>query len=165
MGVTTTALKQEKVEEADIQEAVEWMARLNKAASQLALEFGLRAGTDITGFGFLGHALEMANASGTSLHINYEKVPFIRGARKYAEMGIFPGGAFDNKLYFGEKVKFNETIDEFAQLSLFDPQTSGGLLLGVPLEKLDDFMRRAGETDQFVCEVGTVHNGSGIEVR
>jgi selenide,water dikinase len=76
------------------------MSRLNKAASQLAVEFGVRGGTDITGFGFLGHSMEMAEASGVSLHIEYSKLPFLSGARGYAEQGIFPGGAFDNKGHF-----------------------------------------------------------------
>ena len=66
-GVTTTALKQEKASDSDVKEAIEWMSRLNKTAGQLAVEFNLRGGTDITGFGFLGHGLEMAEASGVML--------------------------------------------------------------------------------------------------
>jgi selenide,water dikinase len=164
-GVTTTALKQEKVEYADIQEAVVWMKRLNKTASQLAIEFGLRAGTDITGFSLLGHSMEMAQASGVSLLLEYSQIPFFSGARKYAEKGFFPGGAFDNKMYYEPYVRFNEVLDEPAQMLLFDPQTSGGLLLGVPEGKMDDFKKRAGELDQPVWVIGSVHDGSGIEVR
>ncbi len=165
MGVTTTALKQEKVEASDIQEAVDWMKRLNKTAGQLAVEFGLRAGTDITGFSLLGHGSEMAEASDVSLHLEYAKIPFISGARKYAEKGFFPGGAFDNQMHFGPNVQFDERIDEPAQMLLFDPQTSGGLLLGVPREKLDAFLARAAELGQFASVVGVVHNGSGVQVR
>lgn len=164
-GVTTTALKQEKVEDADIQEAIDWMKRLNKTASQLALEFNLRAGTDITGFSLLGHGTEMAQASGVSLQFEYSQIPFFRGARKYAERGIFPGGAFDNRNHFEPFVRFNEVIDEPAKMLLFDPQTSGGLLLGVPAGKMDDFKKRAGELDQPVWVIGSVHTGDGIEVR
>jgi selenide,water dikinase len=163
-GVTTTALKQEKASEKDVKEAVEWMSRLNKTAGQLATEFNLRGGTDITGFGLLGHGMEMADASRVSLHIEYSKLPFLSGARGYAEKGIFPGGAFDNKKHFGEAVKFAKTIDEAAELLLFDPQTSGGLLLGVPYEKLALFKKRAGEIDQPVWVVGEVRAGQGIEV-
>jgi selenide,water dikinase len=164
MGVTTTALKQDKAEEKDVQEAVDWMKRLNNTAGELAVEFNLHAGTDITGFSFLGHAMEMADASGVSLHIDYAQIPFIGGARKYAEKGFFPGGAFDNKMHFEPHIKLDEKIDEPAEMLLFDPQTSGGLLLGVPREKLDDFQKRAGELGQAVWVVGSVHNGSGIEV-
>ena len=164
-GVTTTALKQEKASDSDVKEAIEWMSRLNKTAGRLATEFNLRGRTDITGFGFLGHGMEMANASSVSLHIEYSKFPFLSGARGYAEKGIFPGGAFDNKSHFGKAVKFSKTIDEPAEMLLFDPQTSGGLLLGVPQEKLDLFQKRAEELNQPIWVVGEVRAGQGIVVQ
>jgi selenide,water dikinase len=159
MGVTTTALKREKAEDADVKEAVEWMKQLNRSAGQLAIEFNLRAGTDITGFSLLGHGMEMADASRVALHFDYSKIPFISGALKYAKQGNFPGGAFDNKKHFGPRVTFDEQIDEPAQMLLFDPQTSGGLLLGVPPEKLDGFLKRAGEMNQPAWVIGSVHEG------
>jgi selenide,water dikinase len=164
-GVTTTALKQEKAEEAHVREAIEWMSRLNKTAAQLANEFGLHGGTDITGFGLLGHGMEMANASRVALHFDYEKLHFLSGARGYAEKGIFPGGAFDNKKHFGGMVRFDKKIDEPSQMLTFDPQTSGGLLLGVPNEKLEAFQARAGELGQPIWVIGEVHDGKGIRVR
>jgi len=165
IGVTATALKQEKVEAAHMQEAIEWMSRLNKTAGQLATEFDLRGGTDVTGFGLLGHGTEVAKASGVSLHIEYSKAPLLSGARDYAEKGIFPGGLFDNKKYFAGNVRFDEKMDEPAQMLLFDPQTSGGLLLGVPREKLEKFQMRAKELNQPVWIVGEVHVGKGIEIK
>ena len=164
-GVTTTALKQEKASASDVKEAIEWMSRLNKTAGQLAVEFDLRGGTDITGFGFLGHSMEMAEASGVLLSIENSKLPFLSGARGYAEKGIFPGGAFDNKGHFERNVQFDRKLDEPAQMLLFDPQTSGGLLLGVPREKLDAFENRANELGQPVWVIGDVRAGQGIEVR
>lgn len=163
-GVTTTALKQEKAEDAHVREAIEWMSRLNKTAGQLANEFDLRGGTDITGFGLLGHGMEMANSSKVALHFDYEKLPFLSGARGYAEMGIFPGGAFDNKAHFGASVHFDEKIDEPSQMLTFDPQTSGGLLLGVPGEKLAAFQSRAQELGQPAWVIGEVQSGKGIQV-
>ncbi len=163
-GVTTTALKQQKADEQDVQEAVTWMKRLNKTASQLANEFNLRGGTDITGYSLLGHGMEMAEASGISLRFDFANIPFISGARKYAEQGIFPGGAFDNKKHFGEKVDFADLIDEAKQMLLFDPQTSGGLLLGVPPDRVDSFLARARELDQPVWRIGEVQAGSGIQI-
>lgn len=163
-GVTTTALKREQAEDKDVEEAVQWMKRLNKTAGQLANEFGLRGGTDITGYSLLGHGMEMADASGVSLELNFANIPFISGARKYAEMGCFAGGAFDNKNHFGAKVEFSKALDEENQMLLFDPQTSGGLLLGVPQEKLKAFTARAGELDQAVWVVGGVKAGSGIKI-
>jgi selenide,water dikinase len=164
-GVTTTALKQQKSDEQDVVEAVNWMKQLNKTASQLAGEFGLQGGTDITGYSLLGHGMEMAQASGVSLKFDLASVPFLTGARTYAEKGIFPGGAFDNRKHFETKVEFAASIDEPNQMLLFDPQTSGGLLLGVPREKLDSFLVRAGELDQSVWTIGEVQPGSGIKVK
>ena len=164
-GVTTTALKREQADAQDVIEAVNWMKRLNQAASQLAVEFGLRGATDITGYGLLGHGLEMAEASGVSLKLEFANIPFISGARKYAEKGAFAGGAFDNKKYFESKLKFSGSIDEPAQMLLFDPQTSGGLLLGVPRAKLDAFLARAREMDQAVWVIGSVETGAGLEIR
>ena len=163
-GVTATALKREQAEEGDVLEAVNWMKSLNKTAGQLANEFGLRGGTDITGYSLLGHGLEMAEASAVSLQLNMADIPFTTGARKYAEKGCFAGGAFDNKSHFESKVKFANTIDEENQMLLFDPQTSGGLLLGVPRPKLDALLARAAELNQFVRVVGSVETGSGIKI-
>jgi selenide,water dikinase len=163
-GVTTTALKRELADEQDVLEAVTWMKQLNKTASQLAVEFGLSGGTDITGYSLLGHGLEMAEASGVALRLDFAKIPFLSCARKYAEKGTFPGGAFDNKKYFESKVEFADSIDDPDQMLLFDPQTSGGLLLGVPQEKLDAFLEHAGEINQDVWVIGVVEAGTGIKV-
>ena len=163
-GVTTTALKREQAEAQDVAEAVNWMKQLNKNASQLANEFGLRGGTDITGYSLLGHALEMADASGVALKFEFANIPFISCARKYAEMGCFAGGAFDNQQYFGANVQFADSVDAVNQMLLFDPQTSGGLLLGVPQDKLDSFITRAKELSQAVWAVGRVETGAGISV-
>ena len=163
-GCTTTALKQEKAEESDVREVVDWMKRLNRTASLLALEFGLSAATDVTGFSLLGHGMEMAQAAGLALHIDYAQVPFVSGARKYAEMWAFPGGAADNRLYFGPQVTFDASLDEASQMLLFDPQTSGGLLLGVPPAKLAEFQQRAIELDQPLWVIGEARQGAGIHV-
>ncbi len=163
-GVTTTALKREQVEEDDLAEAVNWMKRLNETASELALEFGLRGGTDITGYSLLGHGMEMADASGVALRLEFASIPFISGARKYAGKGCFAGGAFDNKKYFESKVEFADSIDEENRMLLFDPQTSGGLLLGVPQAKLDAFIARAKELGQPIWVIGRVETGAGIRV-
>lgn len=165
MGVTTTALKQEKASEEHITEAIEWMSRLNKSASELAVEFDVRGGTDITGFGFLGHAAEIMDASNISLMIEFSKIPFLSGARNYAERGIFPGGAFDNKSHFEKVVRFPAEFDEPSQMLLFDPQTSGGLLFGLSHEKLSAFEARAKEMKQPYWVIGEAREGKGIEVR
>ena len=164
-GCTTTALKQGKADEADVREAVDWMKRLNRTAGLLAVEYGLSAATDVTGFSLLGHGLEMAEASGVALHFDYAQIPFVSGARKYAEMFTFPGGASDNRVHFGPQVTFDASIDEASQMLIFDPQTSGGLLIGVPQDRLVAFQARAEEMKQFIRIIGEVRVGSGIEVR
>ncbi|MCJ7433382.1 MAG: selenide, water dikinase SelD [Anaerolineales bacterium] len=164
-GVTTTALKQERVNDKDLHKVIDWMKRLNNTAARVALEYGLQGATDITGFGLLGHAMEMAQASSVGLQIDNRNVPLTNGARRYAEKGFFPGGAFDNMKYFGGNVKFSEAVDEPAQMLLYDPQTSGGLLLGVPPEKLDAFEERTQSLGQAMWVIGSVVAGAGIEVR
>ena len=164
-GVTTTALKREQADEQDVLEAVQWMKKLNNTASELAMQFGIRGGTDITGYSLLGHGTEMAVASGVTLKFNFADIPFTSGARNYAERGIFPGGAFDNKKHFESGVQFRTTIDEAEQMLLFDPQTSGGLLLGIPQDSLDSFLARARELHQSVWVVGSTEEGIGVKVR
>jgi selenide,water dikinase len=163
-GVITTALKREQVDPAHLAEAVGWMKRLNKTAAGLANEFGLRGGTDVTGFSLLGHASEVANASAVRLRFYLDRLPFTSGALDYAQQWVFPGGAFDNRLYYGSQVHFAPRIDEASQLLLFDPQTSGGLLLCVPAGELEAFLQRARLADQPLWVVGEAAEGQGIEV-
>jgi selenide,water dikinase len=163
-GVTTTALKREQSIPEDVTEAVGWMTRLNQRASELAVEFGLHGGTDITGYSLLGHSYEMAAASKVGLRFEYDKIPLISCTRRYAEAWTFPGGASDNRLYFGQYATFAPGIDEASQMLLFDPQTSGGLLLAVPPEKLDAFLARAAQIAQPLWVVGQAIEGAGIQV-
>jgi selenide,water dikinase len=163
-GTLTTALKQDKANPADLAEAIDWMKRLNKTASQLAVEFGVRGGTDVTGFSLLGHGWEMAQASGVGLRIFVERVPILEGARRTAEQWLFPGGASDNRLYFSEHVEFAPHIEEETMMLLFDPQTSGGLLLAVPPQRVEALLARASEQGQDLWIVGEVIEGDSIEV-
>jgi selenide,water dikinase len=163
-GTVTTALKREQADPSDVAEAVGWMKRLNQQAGELAVEFGLRGGTDVTGFSLLGHGLEMANASGVGLRFFFERIPFTRGARRYASEWIFPGGSADNKLFYGSQVRFAPGIDDASQMLLFDAQTSGGLLLAVPPQRLEGLLERAAQVGQPLWVVGEVISGAGIEV-
>lgn len=164
-GVTTTALKQQKADPADVAEVVEMMTRLNREAAKLAVEFGVRGGTDVTGFSLLGHAVEVAQASKLGLRFDLGAIPFVSCARKYAQMWTFPGGASDNRSFFGSQVRFEDGIEEFEQMLLFDPQTSGGLLLAVAPHEIDALQEKASRLNQPVWIVGEAVPGSGIEVR
>ncbi len=163
-GVTTTALKREMADPADVAEAVDWMSRLNRTASELALEFGAHAATDVTGFGLLGHGWEMAQASGVGLRFEYDKIPFIQGARRYAEQGTFPSGSHDNHSYFSPHASFTRELDEPLRMLLFDAQTSGGLLLAVPAAQAEPLLSRASQVGQSLWRVGEAFRESGIEV-
>ena len=163
-GVTTTALKRGLASDEETREAIEWMSRLNRLAGQLATEFGLRGGTDITGFGLLGHGSEMARASGLALRLEWERMPFISCARKFADEWVFPGGSTDNRAFYGAGVRFAPGLDEAQQMLLFDAQTSGGLLLAVPQARLADFEARARELGQPVWQIGEALAGQGIDV-
>ena len=163
-GVVTTALKQQKADPQDVAEVIEWMSRLNAKAAELAVEFELKAGTDITGYSLMGHGLEVANSSGVGFRLAFEKLPILDCARRYAAMGTFPGGAADNRLYYSGSVRLPEHLEESLEMLLYDPQTSGGLLLAVPSAKVDDFMRRASEQAQPAWEIGEVVEGEGITV-
>lgn len=163
-GTITTALKRGIADPADVAEAVGWMKKLNRSASELAIEFDLRGGTDITGFSLLGHAWEMAKASGVGLQLNYSQVPFTRGAQHSAQEWIFPGGTLDNRQYYGEFVDFDSGIDEASQVLLFDAQTSGGLLLSVPPAKLESLFKKAELLGQPLWEIGEVVSGDRIKV-
>jgi selenide,water dikinase len=129
------------------------------------VEFRLRGGTDVTGFSLLGHASEMASASGVGLRFFVEKMPFITCAKKYAGMGTFAGGLYDNLQHFGPMVNFDPDIPKETRMLLFDPQTSGGLLLAMPRRKLAGFLERAEQTNQPAWVVGEAYAGEGLEVK
>jgi len=163
-GTTTTAIKQGNAASEHTEDVIRWMMKLNRMAAELALDFGVHGATDVTGFSFLGHAWEMAESSGVGMRIEWERIPFIDGAAGYAEQFIFPGGASDNRLYFQPHIRFTHQIEEHEQMLLFDPQTSGGLLLSVPAEQLDALLARSKEVNQPLWVIGEAVDGQGIEV-
>jgi len=164
-GTISTALKRDEADPAHVAEAVRWMKRLNRCAAQAAQKTGgIRAVTDITGFGFLGHALEMARAGGVRFRFRFRQMPLMAGAMEYARRFIFPGGASNNRLHFQPDVTFASQIGEAEQMLLWDPQTSGGLLLAVPPDRLEAFEAACREHQQPLWVVGEVLAGTGIEV-
>ena len=165
MGVTTTANKAEKAKKEDIEEAKYWMSKLNKTPSKIATQLNLKAATDITGFSLLGHAYEMADSSKVGMIFNSQAVPFIKGARYYGEKWFFAGGATDNRLFYEKFIKFSDKIDEVNRMLLFDPQTSGGLLLACSPEKISEFEDRAKSQNMPYWIIGHAIHGTGIIVK
>jgi selenide,water dikinase len=131
VGVITTALKRGNAQSADVDAAVASMTQLNRAAAQAVQAVGVHAMTDITGYSLLGHAHEMAHLSGVDFVLSYDSLRWLPGAQRYAAEGNFPGGAANNMAYFGQWVSFDASLDEVTRILLFDPETSGGLLMAV----------------------------------
>jgi selenide, water dikinase len=163
-GAITTALKRGIVDPADLESAVAWMMRLNRTASEIASRLGVRGATDITGFSLLGHASEMAEGSGLRFVIRNEALPWLPGARRYAADWVFPGGAHNNQAHFASKCRMVAKLSDWEQTLLFDPQTSGGLLLAVPEARFDDFASACKEQQQDFWMIGEVAAGEGIDV-
>ena len=130
-GIIGTALKKGQASNAAVDAAIVSMCTLNRAASETALKFDVHAATDITGFGLLGHAREMAVGSKVSLAIDSAQIEFLPEADEYSREGFLPGGLKRNMEFIGGCVEFASGVPEEVRNLLFDPQTSGGLLLSV----------------------------------
>ncbi len=155
-GIITTALKGELIKEKDAEEAVEVMAELNAAAAELVQEYNINACTDITGFGLLGHAYEMAAASKAGIQLYYSRIPLLNRVEELAAEGMVPGGAYRNRDYLKTCVKINSSVNDIEASILFDPQTSGGLLITVPSaesESLIKEMKKRGIKGEVVGDV------------
>ena len=163
-GVIGTGIKKEIVTADEGKEAISWMKRLNRDAAQIACECGATAATDITGFSLLGHGWEMANASKVGLKIRFADVPLYNGTARLAKEWCFAGGAFDNKEFYGPHVHFGNGITEEEEMILFDPQTSGGLLLSVPAENASGCMQTAKRLGIPLWQIGEVTDSGTIEI-
>ncbi len=163
-GAITTALKRGVAKAEDVALAVSWMTRLNRSAGKLAIEHHLRGATDITGYALLGHACEMTKASMVGFRFFFESIPVLENALPYAREHIFPGGSYDNFEYFSPCVTWSRKLEEHEKMLLFDAQTSGGLLLSVPADRVAQWENRAKAVDQPVWKIGEVVEGSGIEI-
>jgi selenide,water dikinase len=163
VGILTTALKRDLVTEAEIEDAVEAAATLNKGAAAAMREVPVSAATDVTGFGFLGHLSEMLEASNVGAVVSRSEVPVWERAISLAVEGCYPGGLSNNREYLGDRVRMDGVGAEDL-LPLFDPQTSGGLLVAVPQERSEEFVRSLEKHGAAAAVVGEVVEGSGIRV-
>lgn len=129
-GVINTAIKADMASKEAEADAIKIMVSLNKKAKEVFQNYPISSCTDITGFGLIGHCIEMAESSDVCFELDLNKILFIKQALEYAEMGLVPNGAYNNRKYFVGKSSF-ENIDEAYVDLMFDPQTSGGLLISV----------------------------------
>jgi selenide, water dikinase len=142
-GVISTAIKKEKAEPAWIEAATLSMTTLNKISSEIAQRFSVHGMTDVTGFGLIGHAREMALGSKVGLRITASRVPLLEGALTCVDQGYVPGGLLANRDFAECLVTYAETVPANLRTLLYDPQTAGGLLISLP----------AAEADQLVLEL------------
>jgi len=152
-GIITTALKAGKVSEETAAKVTECMATLNNKAAELMQEVGVHACTDITGFGLLGHACQLAEESQVGLRIHFASVPFFAEAEEFANMGLYPGGSHRNKEFYSRRVEIAPSAPAHTQDILFDAQTSGGLFISLAPEaaqQLLDRLHEAGVPDAAI---------------
>ncbi len=165
MGILTTAVKRDIFTESEIEDAIEAAATLNKAACEAMQSVGVSAATDVTGYSFLGHLSEMLDAGDAPLGavIRHGEVPVWEKAIPLAADGCYPGGLVNNRDYVGDAVTADGVTQEDL-LPLYDPQTSGGLLIAVDGNRKDDLVRALEQSGTLATVVGEVVEGSGIRV-
>jgi len=161
-GIITTAIKKNAADTESAEYVMKLMTQLNKTAAELMLKYGVHSATDVTGFGILGHAYEIANASGVSIKISFNRLPIIPRALEYAEAGNLTGGANANMGYLKDKVQISADLKKAELDILYDAQTSGGLLIVLPPEAGNKFLAEfnvetAGvSTYSFAAEIGEI---------
>jgi selenide,water dikinase len=163
-GILTTAGKNGTVAPNHLDIAIQWMVKLNRGAMHAARAVGLKSATDITGYSLLGHAYEMASASGVRFQIVKSRLPVLDGALDLARMDQIPGGTSRNRDYLRGKVFLPKDLTDDWDALLFDPQTSGGLLFAVPPAQLAQFEAELASRNVEYWQIGQVISGDGVEV-
>ena len=156
-GVISTAIKRGRANFAWVRDSVHSMTTLNKAAAEIVTSgFAVHGMTDVTGFGLIGHAREMARASGVSLRIRASQVPLLEGALDCVRAGLIPGGLKANRNFAECSVEFAEEVSEDIRTLLFDPQTAGGLLIAVATSDAERLLQRLASCGIAAAEIGEV---------
>jgi len=163
LGILTTALKRDLVSEEEIEDAVQTASLLNKSASEAMREVGVSAATDVTGYGLLGHLTEMLEASGVGAVVRLGSVPVWELAEPLAKDGVYPGGLENNRGYLGGRVTAHG-VGQDDLLPLYDPQTSGGLLVAVPEARASALVGALEKRGVMGVVVGEVVERTGVRV-
>ena len=164
-GVLATALKRGLLSENELGEAVRWMTTLNDRASKAMLAAGAHAATDVTGFGLLGHAREIAAASNVALAIDASRVPLMDRVLDLIRRGCVPGGSTANAAEHAQFTVFAAGVEDALRLALSDAQTSGGLLVALAADSLHVFESALAGSGSLCTVIGEVRAGEGITVR
>ena len=164
-GIITTAGKQSRVTEQVLQTALDTMATLNKTAAEAMTKVGVNSCTDITGFGLMGHLRSMVRASGVGATVGFSKTPLLPGAWQLLEEGIAPGGTHRNLNSVADSVNWHPEITSEQQVMLCDAQTSGGLLISTPQEKLPELLAQLEARGTLASAViGSITEGPKGEI-
>jgi selenide,water dikinase len=155
-GIISTALKGGMASERAVQKMVEMMVTLNRKASECMQATGSHACTDITGFGFIGHSLEMAMASKVGLEVESREIPILPEAMEYANLGLLTGGGGSNRQFFSCRVEANSNVSPLLMDLLYDPQTSGGLLISLPADQAEKLVEALRQEKIGAWRVGRV---------
>ncbi|GEN31683.1 selenide,water dikinase [Cerasibacillus quisquiliarum] len=153
IGILTTAIKRGVLSEDKTELVTEVMCTLNKYAAETLKDFHPHAVTDVTGFGLLGHAYEMAKGSHVSLVIENEKVPVLPGTKELAEEHVIPGGSWENHRWLIDVVQYPENMSEVEQVILCDAITSGGLLISLPIEEAQPYIQQLKNNHDIEAKV------------
>ena len=165
LGIISTAIKPDKAPSFIVDEAVKIMTHLNKRAAEAMNSIGVHACTDVTGYGLLGHLLEMCQASGVSATLEFNTVPLIEGVYELAQKGFVPGGTMQNMEYVSSHVNFSKNISHEQQYILADAQTSGGLLISIAKEKAQDLQNLLNENGCLTSSIiGNVYNPAEFSI-
>jgi selenide,water dikinase len=157
-GLLVSGRRQGRTSDADLDVAIDQMRSLNRVASEVLVAHGVVAATDVTGFGLLGHALEMARASNTSFIFAAASLPALPGALELARLGIETGGAAHNRRFVAASLSVGEGVAPELVTLAHDPQTSGGLLTAVPDDRLDAIETALDRADVEHWQIGTVES-------
>ncbi len=159
-GIITTAAKAEMADKEVFEKVVGLMTTLNKGARDVMVKYRVHACTDVTGFSLMGHSLEMAEGSNTELHLNVDAIDIIPEAAELADMGILPEGMYRNRSFAEDSVEPGETPLKIQDV-LFDPQTSGGLLIAADREDAEELFKELKENVPSAQRIGTVEEYRG----
>jgi selenide, water dikinase len=157
-GIVSTAIKAQMVDPALEAEAIRWMTLLNSAAADLMVSLGASSATDVTGFGFIGHACEMALGAGVSFRMELDRIPVMEGVAGLVRDGLIPAGCYRNRDHYARLVS---GIGGDPLLPLFDPQTSGGLLIALPPAAAREYLSRSADAGHFAATLGEVEPRGG----
>ena len=163
-GLITTALKRGKAAPEHVREATDVMTQLNRRAAEICVECGVDTMTDVTGFGLIGHAMEVARASRISIRIDHSRIPVIAGTAEYSAAGFCAGGLESNREFYSQHVRYEASVPPGMQNILFDPQTSGGLLIFAKTSVVDDLVAKFLTSGLRATEIGVTAQPAAVPI-